>query len=733
MTSGSDPYAEFRAAAGTAGLEIKGDIDADGKIHRCHVLGDGKGKKNGWYVLFLDGIAAGSFGSWKTGQTTTWCAKSDKQLSKAERIENKRRMNEARALREAEEVVVRVAAKEKAEKLWNRAGSVDAKYEYILKKGIKPVGAKQLRNMLVLPLHDIDGVLHSLQFIYPDGSKRFLTGGRKKGCFTRLPGRRKDFPVAYVVEGWATGCSVRAAIDENIFVCFDAGNLLPVCQDIRKAFPDVKIVICADDDYQTDGNPGITKAVEVAEIVSGFVAKPDFGDERPDGATDFNDLHQHLGIDAVLRDLDSAVDYSVVDEKKKPAKLRKKKKQDPDGLIIRSGNVYPCVSNVYLLLDADPDWEGVLSFNEFTYGIDKLKPPPFAGGEVGEWTDRDTGKAMLWISAKHNFAPTDGHVIRAVELLSKESSHHPVRDYLASLEWDGTRRADDWVTDYIGAPKNDYVMRVSRWFLMGLVARVIEPGVKFDYCLVLEGDQGKKKSTALRVLGGEWFGDTDLDLSNKDSMLSIRGKWIYEFAELGSFSRTETRREKSFLSRLVDEFRPPYARENIRSPRQLVFGGTTNEESWNKDGSGGRRFWPIKCGHEIDCDGLADVRDQLFAEAYALYKSGKKFWPTAEEQKTIFTPMQEPLNQADTYVDLLHDWVNQQVSMFSLADAAYELKIDAARQTRDIQTRVGAALKKLGCVRKEKRTQLVRYWYQPPEKSTEHSTTSGEDDGYVDF
>ncbi len=732
MTSRPDPCVGFLAAASTAGLEIKGDIIADGKIHRCHVSGDGKGKKNGWYVLFLDGIAAGSFGSWKTGQSQIWCAKSDKQLTKAERLKNKQRMDKARVLREAEEAIVRAAAKDKAVKLWNRAGLVDAKYEYVLKKGIKPIGAKQLRNMLVLPLDDIDGVLHSLQFIYPDGSKRFLTGGRKKGCFTRLPGKRKDFSVAYVVEGWATGCSVRAATNENVFVCFDAGNLLLVCQDIRKAFPDVKIVICADDDYQTDGNPGITKAVEVAEVVGGFVAKPDFGDERPDGATDFNDLHQHLGLDAVLRDLESAVDYSV--GKSNPA-LDDPGSDDNSftyGLERTArGDLKATFRNIYELLQTDERWRDVLIYDEFAYRIMKVKPPPYEHSTIGEWSSDDDLQTVIWFSREYGFSAKVSEAADAIDQFSKLNSKHPVRDYILGIKWDGITRIDDWITDYIGAPKNDYIMRVSRWYLMGMVARVFEPGVKFDFCLVLEGKQGRKKSSMFRTLGGDWYADTDLDLQSKDAMSMIRGKWLYEIAELGSLARSESTRQKSFLSREKDEFRPPFGHREISSPRQLVFGGTTNETEWNKDSTGGRRFWPVVCEREIDCSGLADARDQLFGEAYHLYKAGKRYWPTSAEQKSIFDPEQFKRNQNDAFEEMLEQFVSEQINLFLLSDAAEKLKIDPARLSRDHQTRIGKALFKLGCKKVEKRKNSVsRYWYQAPDKKEE---SKDEDTKYIPF
>lgn len=423
--------------------------------------------------------------------------------------------------------------------------------------------------------------------------------------------------------------------------------------------------------------------------------------------------------DAIAEGMDrDALVKFIKNVRKQPSKTKERgtvNRNDNGLLLNKDYKIVPCLANIYDILRGDKRWHGVLAFNEFAYTINKLKAPPFDHGAVGEWEANDDVQASMWLTREYGFAPTPAQVGEAVEALARAHGFHPVRNYLNSLKWDGVARVDEWIFDYIGAPKNPYTMRVARWFLMGMVARVMEPGVKFDCCLVLEGTQGRRKSAMLRVLAGEWFGDTDLDLNNKDSMGSIRGKWLYEFAELDSIARAEATRQKSFLSRQIDEYRPPYGRRDIRSPRQLVFGGSTNVNwGWNKDETGGRRFWPIECAYDIDCDGLAAVRDQLFAEAYEMYKQGKRFWPTSEEQKRIFDPEQLKRHQSDSYVEILAAFVKQQVSDFRMIDAVDFMKIDPARLTRDIQTRVGKSLIILGCKRIEKRSNLIRFWYQPP-------------------
>lgn len=382
----------------------------------------------------------------------------------------------------------------------------------------------------------------------------------------------------------------------------------------------------------------------------------------------------------------------------------------------KQGDLVACVANVHDIIIHMPRWDGVVAFDEFAQRTVKRKPPPYINGAIGPWEDNDDTQTAMWLTRQWGFAPDPGVVGKAIEALAKEASFNPVKDYLRSRpKWDGVKRCESWLVDYAGVTDSPYVRLVSRFFLIGMVARVMKPGVKFDYCLVLEGEQGKRKSMIARVLGGEWYGDTDLNLENKDSMSAISGKWVYEFAEMGSVTRAESTKQKSFLSRQFDEFRPVYGKRMVCLARQVVFIGTTNEEEWNKDATGGRRFWSVKCLGDLNPEGLEAMRDQLLAEALELYDQGERFWPNDDEQRTLFNPEQAQREQQEAYVDALHDWVYAQVAVFSIADAAMTgLKLDASKLTRDVQTRIGQALRKLGCTRTEKRNGIVRYVYLPP-------------------
>lgn len=404
----------------------------------------------------------------------------------------------------------------------------------------------------------------------------------------------------------------------------------------------------------------------------------------------------------------------------------------------RGGRITPCLANVQAILVHDKAWEGILAEDLFATRVVRRKALPGYDDPPGEWTDIDTSRTVIWLTRTYGIAPDSGIVDKAIDVVARANAFHPVRDWLDTLKWDGEERLDFWLTHHLGVELTEYSTRVGRWFLMAMIRRVLEPGVKFDNCLVLEGTQGLRKSAALAVLAGEWFSDTELDLTNKDSMSAIRGKLLHEFSEMGSIARAESTRQKSFLSRQIDEFRPSYGRREIRCPRQLVFAGTTNDWQWQKDPTGGRRFWPVKVTRVIDTDALEAVRDQLFAEALEHVRQGARFWPTPDEQREWFDPEQLRRESEDPFFDALHDWVeNLAVPEFTMHDALSDaLKLDAGRMTRDVTTRVGQQLAKMGCGRKERRNGVTRFLYTLPpwaklSRAQAARQSAGDSDGAV--
>lgn len=220
------------------------------------------------------------------------------QKPTAEEIAERRRIATERAAKgDAEEAQRKAEAKEKATTVWQLSPAAPADHPYLVRKRIQAQGVRVSGDALVIPLRD-DGEIHSLQFIGPDGEKRFLPGGRVKGCYFSI-GNSTGAAGLAICEGFATGASIHEATGYPVAVAFNAGNLSAVSQAMRANFPDQPLILCADDDHKTDGNPGLTKAREAAQAVGAKVAVPDFGADRADRDTDFNDMAALMGLEAV--------------------------------------------------------------------------------------------------------------------------------------------------------------------------------------------------------------------------------------------------------------------------------------------------------------------------------------------------------------------------------------------------------------------------------------------------
>jgi predicted P-loop ATPase len=298
---------------------------------------------------------------------------------------------------------------------------------------------------------------------------------------------------------------------------------------------------------------------------------------------------------------------------------------------------------------------------------------------------------------------------QAVEIIARERSFHPVLDYLDSLEWDGRRRLDTWLTEYLGADESPYTHSIGRSALIGAVARIRNPGCKVDTVPIIEGRQGLGKSSAARILFDPWFSDELADLGGKDAAMQTQGAWLIEISELDAMTRSEVSRIKAFVSRATDRFRPPYGARVIESPRSCVFWGTTNSESYLKDETGGRRFWPIKAGR-INVEALAGARDQLWAEADRLYRAGAAWWIVNPEAERIAVGEQTARYQGDPWDDAIGAHLKT-VTDVSVAEILRDvLHIDIGRQTQADMNRAVRALKVRGLQRYQERTGDKRSW-----------------------
>ena len=272
-----------------------------GRFHRFPGVGKRNGNKAGWCKLFDDG-RGGVFGDFVTGAVESWQAEQPPTQTPAEREAFRRNVEKAKARAEAKRNAEHAEARKRASAIWDAGQPAHTGHPYLTAKGVKPHGIRQHGDDLVIPMRD--GVeLHSLQSIAPNGEKRSLAAGRVHGCYYSIGNPDGTLCIA---EGFATGASIHEATGYAVAVAFSAGNLEPVAVALRTKLSEVRIIICADDDYGTDGNPGIRAATRAALAVGGLLVVPDFGADRPEGATDFNDLAVHRGREAVERAIANA-------------------------------------------------------------------------------------------------------------------------------------------------------------------------------------------------------------------------------------------------------------------------------------------------------------------------------------------------------------------------------------------------------------------------------------------
>jgi len=263
---------------------------------------------------------------------------------------------------------------------------------------------------------------------------------------------------------------------------------------------------------------------------------------------------------------------------------------------------------------------------------DKAKYPKYPRN----WTDSDDAFLRAYIQQMPGMTRiAKDHVHEGLLMYSDRNRFNSVTDYLNSLRWDSLPRLNEIFTHYFNAENIKFARLVGPKFLIGMVARAMNPGCKRDEMPIFEGEQGTKKSTALNILAGDdYFSDGLPNIHDKDALQHLQGMWLIEIGELSALRKSEVEDVKRFVTSRTDKFRPPYGRNVIESPRSSVFAGTTNSETYLKDPTGARRFWPIKCG-DIDLDGLRRDRDQLFAEAVARWRAGERYWLDGAEEVAL--------------------------------------------------------------------------------------------------
>ncbi len=378
-------------------------------------------------------------------------------------------------------------------------------------------------------------------------------------------------------------------------------------------------------------------------------------------------------------------------------------------IVTDRGKPKPCLANAITALSMDEDWKGVLAFDEFAFRVVAKKPPPIGAIPDGSWSDIHDIRAAEWLQ-RHGIDVSKMTAGQAASAVAAQNPYHPVRDYLSDLKWDGVDRCEHWLIDYCGAKDSPYVRAVSRIFLVGAVARIFRPGCQLDTAMILEGAQGKKKSSVLRALFDPWFTDDMADIGSKDAKQEVGGVWGLELPELSQITRGHLETVKAFLTRRVERFRPPFGAHIVERARQSVFCGTSNNFDYLKDDEN-RRFLPVRTSGVSDAGAVREVRDQLWAEATARFRRDEKWW--IEDDNDLLAEVsrqQEHRRQADEWENAMAQWINgTDLGTSVVTDATLgDFMKDALGMAKDKwgqvdQNRVARILKSWGWKRYKKR------------------------------
>jgi len=373
--------------------------------------------------------------------------------------------------------------------------------------------------------------------------------------------------------------------------------------------------------------------------------------------------------------------------------------------------IIPSSSNVELILSNHVDWAGKIAFDEFSGkfvikkevdGIDGIIP--------GEFTDTAEALICHWLSVFYNIDVNSrvfGHALTAAAYKNK---FHPVKDFLNTLKWDEKERLPNLFADIFDPPcdtEPGYLAFVAVKFFIGAIARIEQPGCKMDNVLILESNQGKKKSTLIGEMF-PWSADTPLAIGDKDAVLNIQGVWVYEVSELQSFNNVEATKSKAFFSTAEDLIRVPYGRSAQKFPRQTVFIGTTNETEYFKDHTGNRRYWPVRCT-TVDLEYVKENRDQILAEALHRYRQGESWWPETEEENRMLMVEQDKRLRVDPWQYLIEDFVTSNsfdwIQSNEILTDCIGKSAQSIQKTAD-QMRVGAIMRAMGWENKIKRIEV---------------------------
>lgn len=326
----------------------------------------------------------------------------------------------------------------------------------------------------------------------------------------------------------------------------------------------------------------------------------------------------------------------------------------------KQGKVKDTMANIAAIVSHDENLKSIV-YNEFKGCIDVIGPLPWKQVKPG-FNDSDVANAKLYFERIYGIWSPTKFKDALLAVVAAERIYHPIKNYFAGLTWDGVPRLDSLLIDYCGAEDNPYTRAVTRKTLCAAVARVYEPGRKFDSILVLSGPQGIGKSTFFAKLGGAWYSDSLAisDMKDKTAAEKLQGYWILELGELAGIKKVDVETVKSFVTRVDDKYRQAYGMVVESHPRSCIIVGTTNSESgFLRDITGNRRFWPVQVSehgshHPWDLEEI----DQVWAEAIQAYKDGESLFLSGEVAQMAYAKQQEAM-ESDDREGLVQDYLDR--------------------------------------------------------------------------
>lgn len=369
---------------------------------------------------------------------------------------------------------------------------------------------------------------------------------------------------------------------------------------------------------------------------------------------------------------------------------------------------YPNTSNLIAILTRHPRIKGRIWYDEFYNRIYHT----LLTDDPQEMADHMDIELTAWMQSVMKMPKvTKGCVRDAVTSVAMRDVRNAPKEWAQSLVWDETERLPLMFCDGWGVPATSYTTSISRCFMVGMMARLMQPGCQLDYLPVFESTEGKNKSKALRALGGIWHTEMHEEIGGKDFYQGLTGKLIVEFSEMHSIAGRDVRRIKGILSNPVDRYRESYGHRPADHRRRCVFVATTNPEDWNESDTGARRFWPLACG-EVNVDYIHANRDQLFAEALVRYRRGESWWDFDTEAAG---DEQEARRVADPWTDSVTGFAQfaSKLTIESILEDALRLPVEQRNMVS--AKRVGRILRSAGYVKRVSRegSKMFKRWVLP--------------------